>query len=133
MLPDFFHFSGKENAMPRRPNTPCKHPGCPALVPYGQKYCDKHAPLHTADRETTTARGYGSQWRKASKAFLQAHPLCVKCREEGKFVKATVVDHIIPHRGDPGLFWDRSNWQPLCKKHHDQKTMTTDRYQIYHY
>ncbi len=27
--------------MPYRPNTPCRHPGCAALVPYGQKYCEK--------------------------------------------------------------------------------------------
>ena len=32
------------------------------------------------------------------------------------------VDHIIPHRGDPELFWDRSNWQALCKNCHDRKT-----------
>ncbi len=31
--------------MPRKPNVPCKHPGCPALAPYGRYYCDKHAYL----------------------------------------------------------------------------------------
>jgi len=30
-----------------------------------------------------------------------------------------VVDHIKAHRGDPILFWDRTNWQPLCPDHHD--------------
>ncbi|MFG1378079.1 HNH endonuclease [Xanthobacter autotrophicus] len=25
-----------------------------------------------------------------------------------------MVDHIIPHRGDKALMWDRSNWQALC-------------------
>nr|WP_292832122.1 HNH endonuclease signature motif containing protein [Mesorhizobium sp.] len=24
------------------------------------------------------------------------------------------------------LFWDRSNWQPLCKPCHDRKTATSD-------
>ena len=117
-------------AMPYKPNVPCKHPGCAVLVPAGQKYCDEHRPLHARPAED---RGYGYRWRKASKEFLEHHPLCVKCREEGKFVKATVVDHIIPHRGDQEFYWDRSNWQPLCKKHHDQKTMTEDRYQEYNY
>ncbi len=112
--------------MSTRPNTPCKHLGYLALVSYRQKYCDKHAPLHAADCETTTARGYGSKWQKASKAFLQAHPLRVKCREDGQFVKGTVVDHIIPHRGDQKYFWDRNNWQPLSKKHHNQKTRRED-------
>lgn len=44
---------------------------------------------------------------------------------------ATVVDHIIPHRGDQKLFWDRGNWQPLCEHHHNVKTMTEDRYVEY--
>jgi len=37
-----------------------------------------------------------------------------------------VVDHIVPHRGDRALFWDTSNWQPLCKPHHDAKTARED-------
>lgn len=30
-----------------------------------------------------------------------------------------VVDHKKRHHGNPVLFWDRSNWQPLCPDHHD--------------
>lgn len=41
-------------------------------------------------------------------------------------MEASIVDHIIPHKGDKQLFWDRDNWQPLCKKHHDRKTATED-------
>lgn len=37
-------------------------------------------------------------------------------------MEATVVDHIIPHRGNMELFWRRENWQPLCEKHHNVKT-----------
>lgn len=48
-------------------------------------------------------------------------------------MKAEVVDHIVPHRGDEKLFWDESNWQALCKRCHDSKTMTEDRYQEYKY
>ena len=43
-----------------------------------------------------------------------------------KYVRATVVDHIIPHRGDQKLFWDQNNWQALCKSCHDKKTLTED-------
>lgn len=32
---------------------------------------------------------------------------------------ATVVDHVIPHRGNPDLFWDENNCQSLCQYHHD--------------
>ena len=42
-------------------------------------------------------------------------------------------DHIVPHRGDMRLFWDESNWQPLCKRHHDVKTRNEDHDKEYHY
>ncbi len=117
--------------MPKKPKKPCKHPGCPELI--SDKYCDKHKELYIKERATAAFRGYDSRWRKARKIFLKANPLCVICKEEGKLVKATVVDHIIPHRGDKELFWDESNWQPLCKKCHDKKTMTKDRFIEYKY
>lgn len=119
--------------MPRRPNTPCKHPGCGRLVPYGTLYCEEHKPLHQHDRKTTAEKGYGSRWQKARAVYLQSHPLCVRCLAKGRYVKATVVDHIIPHRGDRKLFWDRDNWQALCKSCHDSKTMTEDRYEEFRY
>ncbi|WP_233882799.1 HNH endonuclease [Brevibacillus laterosporus] len=40
---------------------------------------------------------------------------------------ATVVDHIVPHKGDKTLFWDRKNWQPLCEQCHNRKTAREDR------
>ncbi|MEG0049160.1 MAG: HNH endonuclease signature motif containing protein [Clostridia bacterium] len=40
----------------------------------------------------------------------------------GRLTFATVVDHIVPHRGDGELFWHKENWQPLCKDCHDWKT-----------
>ena len=119
--------------MPTKPRIPCKHPGCPALVPSGTKYCDKHFPLHPEAVRSAADRGYNRAWQKASKLFLAAHPLCVKCAAEGVYHRATVVDHIVPHRGDQGLFWDRNNWQALCKKHHDQKTGREDSRPYYHY
>ena len=119
--------------MPRRPNIPCKHPGCGRLIPYGGMYCEEHRPLHAHDRKTTTEKGYGRRWQKARAAFLHAHPLCARCQAEGRLVKATVVDHIVPHRGDSTLFWDTDNWQALCKRCHDHKTMTEDRYQEFRY
>lgn len=42
-------------------------------------------------------------------------------------------DRIRPHRGDPVLFWDQTNWQPLCKHHHDVKTRNEDQHPVYHY
>lgn len=119
--------------IPSRPKVPCRHPGCPELVSYGAKFCDGHKALHPEEVRSAASRGYNRAWQKASKQYLTAHPLCVKCLEQGQFRKATVVDHIIPHRGDEKLFWDRENWQALCKEHHDRKTLTEDINPTYHY
>lgn len=119
------------DALPYRSNIPCKHPGCAALIPHGQMYCEEHKPLHTKDRAHAAERGYGAKWQRERRKFLESNPFCVKCYEEGHITMATVVDHIVPHRGDQKLFWDRGNWQPLCEHHHNVKTMTEDRYVEY--
>lgn len=119
--------------MPYKPRAPCRHPGCPELVEPGKKYCVKHLPLHPEAVRSASSRGYGSRWQKASKAYLQSHPLCAVCMKNGRYTRATVVDHILPHRGDHKLFWDQSNWQSLCKPCHDRKTLTEDLNPTYHY
>jgi 5-methylcytosine-specific restriction protein A len=74
-------------------------------------------------RATAAERGYGYRWQQARAAFLAANPLCRECEKEGRVTEATVVDHIIPHKGDETLFWDEAgNWQSLCVQHHNEKT-----------
>ena len=69
--------------------------------------------------KSSTQRGYGYKWKKARAAFLAQHPLCVYCLEKfDRVTAANVVDHIVPHKGDKVLFWDRSNWQSLCATCH---------------
>lgn len=70
-------------------------------------------------RGTAAQRGYDSRWRKARATYLQRHPLCRMCEQAGRLTPATVVDHIIPHKGDPELFWDETNWAALCAQHHN--------------
>ena len=72
-----------------------------------------------SDKRTSHERGYGSAWQRARRAYLMRHPLCVMCTREGVTTAAEVVDHIQPHRGDKELFWNETNWQALCKLHHD--------------
>ena len=105
--------------MPRKPSRPCRHPGCPNLADSGV-YCDEHRVLY--QRESAGERGYDSKWRTARQRYLRRFPLCAECLRKGKLSPATVVDHIIPHRGNERLFWDQGNWQPLCKRCHDRKT-----------
>ena len=104
--------------MPRKPKRPCRYPGCPNLS--DGVYCEVHRVLFA--RENAASRGYGSQWRTARTRFLRSHPLCAECMKQGNLTPATVVDHIIPHRGDRKLFWDERNWQALCESCHNQKT-----------
>lgn len=123
--------------MPRAPRRACRATGCPKLAEDGEIYCREHLKEHRAKMETRSAssRGYGSKWQKARASFLKTHPLCAECARKTppKFEKATVVDHIKPHKGDQKLFWDTDNWQPLCKRCHDQKTGREDRQTFYHY
>jgi 5-methylcytosine-specific restriction enzyme A len=80
------------------------------------------------ERPSAARRGYGPRWRRARAAFLARHPLCAACRAQGRLVPATVVDHVVPHRGDRVLFWDESNWAPACKLCHDRKTAREGRW-----
>ena len=73
-------------------------------------------------RPSASRRGYGAIWQRARAGFLKDHPLCKSCQSRQKTIPATVVDHIIPHKGDTSLFWDRANWQPLCERCHNRKS-----------
>lgn len=109
--------------MPYKPKKPCKYPGCPNLVDKGS-YCEKHKKIVPQDdsRPSASQRGYDYRWQRARKMYLRRNPLCVECLKEGRVTGATVVDHIIPHKGDYDLFWDENNWQALCEYHHNKKT-----------
>ena len=109
----------KGEHMPIKPKKFCLHPNCNELVDKG--YCDKHKP------EVTTDKPYhhmynNVKWKQSRMSYLKMNPLCVECKEQGRLVRADVVDHIKPHKGDYRLFWDVRNWQGLCKMHHDMKT-----------
>ena len=78
-------------------------------------------------RAKTAARGYGGRWQRERLAFLAQHPLCIMCQNSGRVTRATVVDHIKPHKGDPVLMWSQSNWQPLCATHHNRDKQSQDK------
>jgi 5-methylcytosine-specific restriction protein A len=79
-------------------------------------------------RPSAARRGYGPRWRRARAAYLRRHPLCVSCAAAGRLEPATVVDHVVPHRGDAVLFWNKRNWAALCKPCHDAKTAREGRW-----
>lgn len=129
----FFHAFLEVTNMPSRPRTPCKHPGCPELVSYGEDYCAKHKPLHPEAVRSAKSRGYDSKWQRFRKRYLAEHCWCVMCLAEGRYEPATVIDHITPFRGDEELKYRLDNLQPLCKYHHDKKTGTSDSHPEYKY
>ena len=69
-------------------------------------------------RGSARERGYTKEWEKFRLSHLRAKPLCEYCLADGRAVAASVVDHDLPHEGDPDLFW-RNTFTSLCKAHHD--------------
>jgi 5-methylcytosine-specific restriction protein A len=68
---------------------------------------------------------YDRSWRRVRLAYLAENPLCADPFQEhgDRPVAATEVHHLVPHRGDPGLFWDESNWAALCHACHSRATL----------
>ncbi len=110
--------------MAKAPLHECNHFGCHVLTT--ERFCEKHKRGYDLRRDSSYKRGYNKRWQTVSKSYLNNHPFCVRCLQEGKYTPATVVDHIKPHKGNKNLFWDKNNWQSLCKSCHDKKTATED-------
>ncbi|MFA5593217.1 MAG: HNH endonuclease [Micavibrio sp.] len=116
--------------MPFAAPTPCRHPGCPAVVNV-PGYCAKHQ--RDARQWDNKARARQRQakralptndrrWRRLRALVLQEQPLCALCAQAGLVKAASVVDHI---NGD-ALDNDRSNLQALCASCHARKTARED-------
>ena len=116
--------------MPWKPKHNCTYPGCHTLVESGQSRCPTHTiavrAQYDARRGTSTERGYNARWRRLRQWFLNSHPLCAECNRNGILTAASVVDHIMPHRGDMALLYDQANLQSLCTTCHNRKTATED-------
>jgi 5-methylcytosine-specific restriction protein A len=113
----------KEALMPFRAARPCTKPGCPQLVRGSSSRCPAHERERDAARGTSTARGYGADWRKLRDAFLVEHP---RCEEPGCRKAATDVDHVQAHRGNEALRLDPNNLRAYCHSHHSSKTVRED-------
>lgn len=119
--------------MPARAKRPCRHRGCRAITSDRSGYCETHQKEHASDSweayrggKSRHERGYGRPWdiRRARILERDKH-LCQDCRDEGRAVKATTVDHIVAkaHGGTD----DDSNLRSLCWPCHRKKTATEGR------
>jgi 5-methylcytosine-specific restriction protein A len=108
--------------MPTAPLHPCPYPGCHQLVASG--LCPAHTEVEV-DSAQLRQLYQTPRWRRERRAFLALHPICecADCVRDGIVIAAKVVDHKIPFRNE-NEFWIQSNWQALCKPHHDRKTAT---------
>ena len=109
--------------MPSLPKTRCNFSGCSEIVPKG--YCEKHQKQkkrqERSNRNLNDQYLYGTLWQKSRIRWLSKNPLCRICEENGRTVRAVLIDHIVPHNGDKRLFWDSKNWQSLCNDCHEKK------------
>lgn len=78
-------------------------------------------------RATAAQRGYNARWRRLRRVHLARQPFCARCLERGRTTLATVVDHVIPHRGDSALLYDPENLQSLCSPCHDGSKQSEER------
>lgn len=59
-------------------------------------------------------RYHSSRWTNESREFRRLNPLCVNCQKKGIIKASEVTDHVVPVSIHPN-FWDKTNWQALCK------------------
>lgn len=114
--------------MPMRALTPCRHPGCGALVADGSGYCESHqsdrklGKFADRGRGSRHKRGYGSKWDKKRQQILERDGgLCQVCLKRGVVTAAKQVDHIVP-KAEGGTDQDE-NLQAICVPCHRVKTL----------
>lgn len=106
-----------------KPMRRCLHPGCQLLTV--ESYCPSHKPKRERKDSAAwhylyTKPRYG--WKRRRADQLAREPFCRECSRKGYRVRATDVDHVIPHRGDVELF-RHGELQSLCHSCHSRKTM----------
>lgn len=96
----------------------CRFPRCPRYAEPGRGFCSVHIrERHHPTTNTGNLRPSNTRFRWMRDAFMRSHPFCAQCGD-----LATILDHVVPHRGIARLFWDQANWQSLCTKCHGIKT-----------
>lgn len=103
----------------------------PMHRPHGWQPPREKAKEEDQRRGSARERGYTTAWDRASASRLTRHPLCEYC-EAGAFgepciTPATLTDHLIPHRGDQVIFWNRAHWVSSCKPCHDGPKQAVER------
>lgn len=109
--------------LPRKPKTICKYHGCEELTE--NRYCEKHRKeIHKQynqfKRYPDTYKRYNGKWRAIRKKYISSHPLCEKCKGDGRLTPAQEIHHIIPL--SQGGTHSEDNLMSLCKSCHSKIT-----------
>lgn len=101
-----------------KPKTPCRQPGCAALVDK-PGYCDRHkrpaAQAYNRARADSAEQGVynSSRWQKLRHLKRSEDPFCERCNKAGRIKPADMVHHKLPIKdgGDP---WAWDNLESVC-------------------
>ncbi len=63
-----------------------------------------------------------NRWTKASNRYRLKRAECEVLYDKDIIVPSDVVDHILPERFWPSLFWNEENWQALSRSIHQRKS-----------
>ena len=112
--------------MPYKAKRQCRYRDCPNLTDSRSGYCEKHEKTASSEynkflRDPNSKRRYGYKWQKLRLRFLNTHPLCEMCRQQGRYTAATEVHHIKPL--SEGGTNDEKNLMALCKPCHSAITI----------
>ena len=107
--------------MPYKPKHPCGYPGCPQLT--DKQYCEEHTKVMNKqyeryNRDPDTSKRYGQAWRLIRKKYVEVHPFCERCLENGIIIPVEEVHHRKPLT--EGGTNDFSNLISLCKPCHSR-------------
>lgn len=96
----------------------------PSRIPYfrppGQ--ADPTATRRTYERQSgrraDIAFYQSAAWIRLRLAYLAEHPLCARCRAEGRTTLARHVHHVVERKHDPSLSLSWDNLESLCLSCH---------------
>ena len=107
--------------MPYKSKRICSYPNCNKIINSTQSHCHEHKPQSWEIKREYNPFYSSAKWKRLSKRFRQANPLCVECKRKGRDQIGHHADHIKPieQGGDP-LDWNNLN--ALCIPCHSSKT-----------
>lgn len=89
---------------------------------------EKGRSQHRDATQTWRAWYKTSRWQKLRwQVLVRDLFTCRRCDRIEPNTSLLVADHVEPHRGDAGLFWDAGNLQCLCKSCHDRDKQREER------